>query len=153
MASRLLSALDARIAKCRDPVENACLRAEKAALLARQGYLDAARAELAIVHARYDGRPNAVVSAWVNLAEGLIAFYGSLSLKAKDKLWFEPEALGREAAHERADKRTQDVSVTNNQLTKRIAELEVEVRQLRDQVEKHQSLEALVQGGFPGQRS
>jgi len=86
MASRLLSALDARIAKCRDPVENACLRAEKAALLARQGYLDAARAELAIVHARYDGRPNAVVSAWVNLAEGLIAFYGSLSLKAKDKL-------------------------------------------------------------------
>lgn len=74
-------------------------------------------------------------------------------LKAQDKLWFESEALSHEAAHERAEKRTQDVSVNNSQLTKRIAELEVEVRQLRKQLEKHQSLEALVQCGFPGQRS
>ena len=74
-------------------------------------------------------------------------------LKAQDKLWFESEALSCEAAHERAERRTQDVSVTNNQLTKRIAELEVEVRQLRKQLAKHESLEALVQCGFPGQRS
>jgi len=74
-------------------------------------------------------------------------------LKAQDKLWFESEMLSREAAHERAEKRTHDVSASNSQLTKRIAELEVEVRQLRKQLEKHQSLEALVQCGFPGQRS
>jgi hypothetical protein len=74
-------------------------------------------------------------------------------LKAQDKIWFEPKKLSTEAIHERAEKRTQDVSPTNNQFTKRIAELEVEVRQLRKQLTKHQSLEALVQCGFPGQRS
>ncbi len=86
MASRLLSALDARIAKCRDPLENTCLRAEKAALLARQGRLDEARAELAVIHARYDSHPNAVVSAWVSLAEGLTSFYSDLSTAARDKM-------------------------------------------------------------------
>ena len=74
-------------------------------------------------------------------------------LKAQDKLWFNSEDLSREAADERAERRTQDVSITNNQLTKRIAELEVETRQLRKQLAKHESLEALVQCGFPGQRS
>lgn len=74
-------------------------------------------------------------------------------LEAQDKIWFGSEALAHEAAHDRAEKRSQTVSATNNQLTKRIAELEVEVRQLRKQVAKHQSLEALVQCGFPGYRS
>lgn len=73
-------------------------------------------------------------------------------LKAQDKLWFESEILSREAAQERSEKRSQGVSVTNSQLTKRIAELEVEVHQLRKQLAKHQSLEALVQCGYPGQR-
>ena len=86
MPSRLRSALDARIAKTRDPVHNACLRAERATLLARQGHLDEARAELAIIHSRYDGRPNAVVSAWVSLAEGLVAFYGDFSTSAREKM-------------------------------------------------------------------
>lgn len=74
-------------------------------------------------------------------------------LESQDKIWFESEAQSREAAHERAENRTQNVLVANSQLTKRIAELEVEVRQLRKQLAKHQSLEALVQCGFPGQRS
>ena len=74
-------------------------------------------------------------------------------LEAQDKIWFESEALSRDAAKERAEKHTQDVSATASHLTTRIAELEVEVRQLRKQLAKHQSLEALVQCGFPGQRS
>jgi hypothetical protein len=73
-------------------------------------------------------------------------------LKTKDKLWFESDGRSIAAAQERTDKRTEDVSATNSHLTTRIAELEVEVRELRKQVAKFKSLEALVQGGFPGLR-
>jgi hypothetical protein len=86
MASRLLTAIDKRIAKTRDPLENTCLRAERAALLARQGHLEEARAELASVHARFDTRPNARVSAWTSLAEGLVIYFASLGVGARDKL-------------------------------------------------------------------
>lgn len=85
MTSRLLSAIDARIRKARDPVENACLRAEKAALLARQGQLDAARTELRDLRARFDSRPHAAVSAWASLAEGLVAYFEDLNASARDK--------------------------------------------------------------------
>lgn len=85
MSSRLLKAIDKRIAKTRDPIESACLRAERAALLARQGLLDEARAELRRIHARFDSRPNARVSAWTSLAEGLVAFFESLTTSARDK--------------------------------------------------------------------
>jgi hypothetical protein len=73
MPSRLRSALDASIAKTRDPSPNTCLRGERAVHVAREGLLGEARAELASIHARYDGRSNAVVSAWTSLAEGLVA--------------------------------------------------------------------------------
>ena len=73
-------------------------------------------------------------------------------LEEKDKLWFASEALSREAAHERAVLHVQNISATNNQLTKRIAELEVVVHQLRKEVAKYKTLEALVQGGLPGIR-
>lgn len=86
MASRLLATLDARIAKTRDPLEQACARAERAALFARQGRLDDARAELAAIHARHDARPNAAVSAWTSLAEGLVAFYADFGASARDKM-------------------------------------------------------------------
>ena len=85
MNSRLLSTLDARIKTARDPVENACLRAEKAALLARQGRLDAARAELRDLRSRFDSRPHAAVSAWASLAEGLVAYFEDLNASARDK--------------------------------------------------------------------
>ena len=86
MVSRLLSALDARVAECRDPLEHICLRAERAALLARQGHLEEARTELAAINARYDKRPNALVSAWTNFAEGLVIYFSSLDGAARDKL-------------------------------------------------------------------
>jgi tetratricopeptide (TPR) repeat protein len=85
MISRLLNTLDARIKTARDPVENACLRGEKAALLARQGRLDAARAELRDLRSRFDGRPHAAVSAWASLAEGLVAYFEDLNASARDK--------------------------------------------------------------------
>ena len=104
----------------------------------------------------YNGRINrSAVAAEKGLAKSVMDQNPRVKalLKAKDKLWFNSEALSHEAAHERAEKRTQDVSVAYNQLTKRFAELEVELRQVRKELAKHQSLEALVQCGFPGQRS
>ncbi len=103
----------------------------------------------------YSGRINrSALAAELGVAKSVMDQNPTVKalLKAKDRLWFESEALSREAAHERAEKRTQDVSVTNSQNTKRIAELEVELRQLRKELAKHQSLEALVQCGFPGLR-
>lgn len=85
MTSRLLNALDARIRKTRNPVESACLRAERAALLARQGQLDAARAQLSALRAQFDAHPHAIVSAWASLAEGLVAYFEDLSSSARDK--------------------------------------------------------------------
>jgi hypothetical protein len=100
MASRLLGTLDARIAKTRDPLQQTCARAERAALLARQGRLEDARAELASIHARYDSRPDAVVSAWTSLAEGLVAFCGDFNPSARDKL-LRAHALGSAAGDRR----------------------------------------------------
>ena len=85
MVSRLLSALDARIARTRDPLQHACLSAERATLLARQGRLDEATSELDRIRARYASKPNAVVTAWVCLGEGMVAFYASLAQSARDK--------------------------------------------------------------------
>lgn len=85
MTSRLLGALDARIAKSRDPIEGACLRAERAALFARQGRLEAARTELDALRAGFDSRPHALLGAWLNVAEGLIEYFGHLDPAARAK--------------------------------------------------------------------
>ncbi|MDH3209991.1 MAG: hypothetical protein OEL91_06405, partial [Burkholderiaceae bacterium] len=86
MTSRLLASLDERIARASDPLEDACLRAERASLLARQGHLDLARAELAALHARFDQNPSVVVSAWVSVAEGLVMYFSNLGGLARDKM-------------------------------------------------------------------
>lgn len=84
--SRLLSRLDSDIRKTYDPVDNACLRAERAAQLARLGQFDKANQEMAALHAAFDRRPTASVSAWICLAEGCIAYFSSLSSTARDKM-------------------------------------------------------------------
>lgn len=86
MASRLLARLDAAIAKTRDPVHNACLRAERAGFLARQGRLDEAQRTIDDLHARFSLRPHAAVSAWLALAEGLRDHFGALAPSARDRL-------------------------------------------------------------------
>jgi tetratricopeptide (TPR) repeat protein len=85
MVSRLLSALDARIARTRDPLQNDCLRAERTTLLARQGHLEEARAELARIRARHAAKPNAVLTAWVCLGEGMVDFFKNLTPTARDR--------------------------------------------------------------------
>jgi tetratricopeptide (TPR) repeat protein len=84
--SRLLGDIQARLARARNPVDQACLRAERAGVLARQGKLDRARAELVTLHALFDGRPNAIVSAWLHFAEGLVMFFSDLNVAARDKM-------------------------------------------------------------------
>jgi hypothetical protein len=85
MVSRLLSALDVRIAHTRDPIEHACLSAERATLLARQGHLEEARAELESIRTRFAKNPNALVTAWVCLGEGMVAFFRDFARSARDK--------------------------------------------------------------------
>lgn len=85
MVSRLLSALETRIARTRDPLQNDCLRAERTTLLARQGRLDEARAELARIRARHAAKPDAVLTAWVCLGEGIATYFSSLDTGARDR--------------------------------------------------------------------
>ena len=86
MASPLLAALEARVAAAADRRDAVCLRAERAALLARHGQLDAARRELASLHAQHDVRGDALVSAWLHLADGLVLHFGASDAAARDKL-------------------------------------------------------------------
>ncbi|MBN8494251.1 MAG: hypothetical protein J0M00_22780 [Burkholderiales bacterium] len=86
MASRLLTQLASRIAAARDPVEAACLRAQRGIYLARQGKVDEAEALVKAVRDEFGTRPNAEVTAWISLVEALIQFYGEPGPKALDRL-------------------------------------------------------------------
>jgi hypothetical protein len=85
LPSKLLARLDAAIDRCVRPVEQACLRAERAGYFARQGHFDAARAELGDLHTLFQTQPHAAVSASVFIAEGLLAFHDGLGSGACDK--------------------------------------------------------------------
>ena len=85
-ASRLLVALDAQIASSRIPYEADGLRAERACYRARQGRIDEAMQTAATLRERYAARPNAVITAWVNLVEGLCCHFDDLGVGARDKL-------------------------------------------------------------------
>ncbi|HMM85430.1 MAG: hypothetical protein ACLGIT_07165 [Gammaproteobacteria bacterium] len=84
MASRLLARLDDAIARARDPVDAACLRAERAGLIARLGRLDEARREIDAIKSRFALRPQAAVSAWLALSEGLVEHFGAVAPGARD---------------------------------------------------------------------
>ena len=87
MQSRLLKQLDAQIGAATHPLRADCLRAERACLIARLGRFDEARKALNDLQQRYSIQPHMVLSAWVSLAEGLIAHYGKLgSAEAGDKI-------------------------------------------------------------------
>lgn len=92
--SRMLARLDATIAATRHPVQAACLRAERAGHLARQGHTDAAAQEIKAVHALFDRQPHVAVSAWLSLAEGFLAYFTNLSDFAGDK-FLRAHALSR----------------------------------------------------------
>jgi tetratricopeptide (TPR) repeat protein len=86
MASRLLAQLAARISAARDPVEAACLRAQRGIYLARQGKYDEAEAIVKSIRDEFGTRPNAEVTAWISLVEALIHFYSQPGPKALDRL-------------------------------------------------------------------
>lgn len=86
MASRLLNRLDAEIAAARHPLKADCLRAERAAFLARQGHLDEARQVLSALHMQYASKPHAVMSAWLSLGEGLLSHFSDLGPAAHDRM-------------------------------------------------------------------
>lgn len=84
--SRLLSRIDAALARTRHPVEGACLRAERAGFLARLGHFERAKADIAALHAQFDANPHPAVSAWLALTEGWLLHYTNLSEGARDKM-------------------------------------------------------------------
>ncbi len=86
MASRLLTQLASRIAAAGDPVEAACLRAQRGIYLARQGKHEQAQAIVEAVRGEFGVRPNAEVTAWISLVEALIHFYSQPGPKALDRL-------------------------------------------------------------------
>jgi hypothetical protein len=86
MGSRLLAQLDAAIVRARaHPIEQACLRAERAAFLSRQGRGDEAALQLQQIHREFAQRPAIAVSGWLALAEGQLSLYGHLGRDAHDK--------------------------------------------------------------------
>jgi hypothetical protein len=84
--SRLLSRIEAALARARHPIEGACLRAERAGLLARLGQLERAKADITALHAQFDAHPHPAVSAWLALTEGWLLHYTNLSAGARDKM-------------------------------------------------------------------
>ena len=84
--SRLLARLDAAIAAATRPLEADCLRAERAGYRARQGHVGEARQILRSLHQRHDARPNVAISAWLNLADGLVGHCGEAGGGARDKM-------------------------------------------------------------------
>jgi hypothetical protein len=74
--SRLLASLEAAIKAAANPIEAQCLRAERAALLARQGQLERAQGVIDELNAQLAWQPNnTLLRAWIVLAEGLHGYY------------------------------------------------------------------------------
>jgi hypothetical protein len=74
--SRLLATLEAAIKSAASPIEAQCLRAERAALLARQGQLERAQSVISELNSQLAWQPHSnLVRGWVALAEGLHGYY------------------------------------------------------------------------------
>ncbi len=84
--SRLLQRLDAAIAAAANPIEAQCLRAERAALLARQGQLEAAQTVIDELTTQLAWQPNVALRAWLALAEGLHGYYSALGREAQTSI-------------------------------------------------------------------
>lgn len=84
--SRLLARLEAEVRRTHHPVDNACLRAERACQLARLGQHDLARQEIDALHSAFDRQAIPAITAWMHLAEGCLTYYTSLSGTARDRM-------------------------------------------------------------------
>ncbi len=84
--SPLLARLDEAIPSATDPMDAACLRAERAVMLARLGHLDAARSEIRALRVLHGSTPNPRLGAWLCLAEGLAGYFRQLEPSARSLL-------------------------------------------------------------------
>jgi tetratricopeptide (TPR) repeat protein len=82
MLSRLLTHLDAAIDRADSPLHAACLRAERAGHLARQGQHALAASELATLQHNLAWQPSDKLRTWVLIAEGIAAHSQSLGCAA-----------------------------------------------------------------------
>jgi ATP/maltotriose-dependent transcriptional regulator MalT len=83
--SRLLTTIEAAIKAATNPIDAQCLRAERAVLLARQGQLERARSAIDELNAQLAWQPNnAILRAWLALAEGLHGYYSVIGRGAQD---------------------------------------------------------------------
>lgn len=84
--SRLLVRLAGAVRNSRDVIEAACLRAERAGVLARLGQGEIAKTELDALREQFKTRPNVAVTTWISIVEGWLAHYGGDGGLAIDKL-------------------------------------------------------------------
>ena len=85
--SRLLTSLEDAIKKAANPIEAQCLRAERAALLARQGQLERAQGVIDELHSQLAWQPhNNLVRGWVALAEGLHGYYSIIGVGGREQV-------------------------------------------------------------------
>lgn len=96
LPSKLLARLDVAIAHAVHLVDQACLRAERASYLARQGHFEQARGEISDLHALFDEQPHPAVSANLAMAEGLLTFHEDVGTASRDK-FKRAQALGSAA--------------------------------------------------------
>jgi hypothetical protein len=85
--SRLLATLEAAIRSAANPIEMQCLRAERAALLARQGQLERAQVVIGELNSQLAWQPHShLVRGWVALAEGLHGYYSVIGIGGHEQL-------------------------------------------------------------------
>ncbi|HJW11101.1 MAG TPA: hypothetical protein VJ598_04915 [Albitalea sp.] len=84
--SRAVSRLDAAIAAASSPIAAACLKAERAGLLARLGRFDEVASVLDELRAQHPNPSNPALAAWLNLAEGLMDHTRELSASARQRI-------------------------------------------------------------------
>ena len=85
MATRLLDRLDHQISHADNPFERECLKAQRAAAIARQGQLGEARFALAGLRSQSRRLRKPRLVAWVHMTDGLIDHFGSLTPAARHK--------------------------------------------------------------------
>ncbi|MFH7042337.1 hypothetical protein ABT392_08475 [Paucibacter sp. JuS9] len=83
--SRLIKSLDQQIAAALNPVQGACLMAQRAIALVRHGQLSEARDQLTTLHQLAFQHPHSSIGAWLHLAEGLMSYFTDFSSAAREK--------------------------------------------------------------------
>lgn len=86
MLARLRHRLETAIPRAADRVSAGRLRGELACLLARHGELERARDDVARLRAEFRFEPDAGVTAWLSLADGLLDYYADLDTGCRDRL-------------------------------------------------------------------